>query len=60
MIQKVMSDSEAFELMKSLMHEGVKMIVTSSQDILYYCGQIYVFTVLRAQNRVLVEYGIRK
>ncbi|WP_339011270.1 hypothetical protein VNN36_06180 [Lactococcus garvieae] len=55
-----MSDSEAFELMTSLMHEGVKMIVTSSQDILYYCGQIYVFTVLRAQNRVLVEYGIRK
>lgn len=60
MIQKVMSDSEAFELMTSLMHEGVKMIVTSSKDILYYCGQIYVFTVLKAQNRVLVEYGIRK
>lgn len=60
MIQKVMSDSEAFELMKSLMREGVKMEVTSSQDILYYCGQIYVFTVLKAQNRVLVEYDIRK
>lgn len=56
MVQRVMSDSEAFEFMKSLMREGVKMIVTSSQDILYYYGQTYTFTVLQARNKVLVEY----
>lgn len=56
MIQKVMADSEAFELMNSLMREGVKMVVTRSKDILCYRGQTYAFTPLRAKDKVLVEY----
>lgn len=57
--QEIMSDRKAFEMLQHLMIEGVKLRITSRQDILYYGGQTYTFTVLQAKNKVLVEYIVK-
>ncbi|USJ19570.1 hypothetical protein [Lactococcus formosensis] len=54
--QRVVTDQEAIEIMHAAMREGVKMCITPTQDTLYYRGQKLIFTVLRAKNRVLIEY----